>query len=69
MVSTRRLAVHLNKGETKMWEMMSLSFKLSYLAAHSTVDAYLLEEDDALMELLRNDGSMEDCVEHINNNY
>lgn len=52
-----------------MWEKLPLKFKLMYLSGTSTIDPYLLEEDDALMELLRNDGSMEDCVEHINNNY
>jgi hypothetical protein len=52
-----------------MWNKMPLNAKLSYLAGHSTVDAYLLEEDDALMELLRNSGSMAECVEHVDNNY
>jgi hypothetical protein len=52
-----------------MWNKMPLNSKLSFLASYSTVDAYLLEEDDDLMAMLRGGCSVTEAENHIDNNY
>jgi hypothetical protein len=53
-----------------MWELSwSLNAKLSYLAGYTTVDYYLLREDDGLLELIQNDCYAAVALDYINENY
>jgi hypothetical protein len=44
-------------------------FMLMQLAADTTVDAYLLQEDDELMNLIEAGFSYEVCLSHVEENY
>jgi hypothetical protein len=53
-----------------MWELnWSMNAKLSYLAGFSTVDYYLLREDDELLELIKGGCYANTALEYINENY
>jgi hypothetical protein len=49
--------------------LTSPKFLLMRLAAETTVDAYLLMEDEELMELIKAGSTYETLLEHCNENY
>jgi hypothetical protein len=61
-------------GKTKEYKMgnvllLNAKFTLMRLAAETTIDAYLLQEDDELMELINNGTDYEKLFEYCNENY
>lgn len=51
------------------WEAFSMRQKLSYLSGYSTVDFYLLKDDEDLLALLGEECRPEAALEYINENY
>jgi hypothetical protein len=49
--------------------LLNARFTLMRLAAETTIDAYLLQEDDELMELINNGTDYEKLFEYCNENY
>lgn len=52
-----------------MWEDLSVNAKLSLLSGESTVDSFLLSDDEDLMKKIRSGETQEECMTHIENNY
>jgi hypothetical protein len=49
--------------------LTSPRFLLMRLASETTIDAYLLQEDEDLMELIKGGSSYETLFEYCNENY
>jgi hypothetical protein len=57
------------KGQIMTTLKTPARFMLMQLAADTTVDAYLLQEDDELMNLIEAGFSYEVCLSHVEENY
>lgn len=58
------------KRSSEMGDVLtSPKFLLMRLAAETTIDAYLLMEDEELVELIKSGATYETLLDHCNENY
>lgn len=62
-------SAHKTKREKMSDLLTSPRFLLMRLASETTIDAYLLQEDEDLMELIKGGSSYEKLFEYCNENY
>lgn len=62
-------SIQMKGIQMEIWEALTIRQKLSYLSGFSTVEYFLLTEDDDLVANLIKGWSSEKALEYINENY